>query len=530
MPRSLRFCCGAIFLLGAILICSLAEAQKALAPLTEGQIILLLQGSVRPQRVGQLAQQRGITFEVTPAVVSDLRDAGATPELIEILREVSSRPVPAPPPPPPQPEAPAALEAPTTHLERPGGLNAQMVIGATEEGKNAQAQHDQTILDRLQQNFIKTLADYAQRHGFAYILDDSTTPVYYLAPPSDLTATMTQVYAFPQSTAGVAALSPEVDLSSKPHEVRVINLNAVLAGTAEGKEAFASLQKKYQPRKEMLDRQQQEIQTLQDQLTKGLTTLSDGERRRLNQELEDKQKLLKKAMEDAQSEFTNDQNELAQRLGKKAVKLIGEYARQNGWALVTDDAQISVYYASQDLDITGEILRLYDAGDRGLPSEILTAPQRSSSAHATRFLNMQEALVSTAEGKAAAASLTQKFQPRQQELQRLQQEIQSEQDQLSMQAATLSDDEQHRLSRDIENKQKLLKRSAEDAQSDFNEDRDAVINRIGQKMMKLIGEYAQQNGMALVLDGQQVSLYYAAPGLDITTEITRRYDAAYPAQ
>jgi outer membrane protein len=143
-------------------------------------------------------------------------------------------------------------------------------------------------------------------------------------------------------------------------------------------------------------------------------------------------------------------------------------------------------------------------------------------------INIQQAIGDTAEGKKAFADLSKKYQPRQQELQRLQQEIQAINDQLSKQVATLSDEEQRRLSRDLEDKQKLLKRSTEDAQADFTSDRDDAIRRIGQKMVRIISEYAQQNGYSLVVDDAQIPVYYASKDLDLTQEIVKRYDAANP--
>lgn len=143
-------------------------------------------------------------------------------------------------------------------------------------------------------------------------------------------------------------------------------------------------------------------------------------------------------------------------------------------------------------------------------------------------IDMQTAIASTAEGKKVIADLSKKYQPRQQELVRLQQEIQGIQDQLTKQAATLSDEEQGRLSRDAEEKQKLYKRSAEDAQNDFNRDRDEAVNRIVKKMVQVIHDYAQQNGFTLVIDRVQVNVYFVAQGIELTEEIVKRYDAANP--
>lgn len=154
------------------------------------------------------------------------------------------------------------------------------------------------------------------------------------------------------------------------------------------------------------------------------------------------------------------------------------------------------------------------------------APNAASSTGKIGVINIQLAIGNTAEGKKAYADLQNKYKPRQQELQRLQSEIQAIQDQLQKQSATLSDEEQRKLTRDVDYKQKLLKRSQEDANADFTADRDEAIGRIFQKMAKMVNEFAQQNGYALVLDGGQIPVYYATN--DLTEEMVKRYDAANP--
>jgi outer membrane protein len=155
--------------------------------------------------------------------------------------------------------------------------------------------------------------------------------------------------------------------------------------------------------------------------------------------------------------------------------------------------------------------------------------QSSGTSGKIGLVNIQEAILSTAEGKKAMAELQKKYQPRQQEVQKLQQDIQAINDQLQKQAATLSDDEQRRLNRDLEEKQKLLKRSTEDAQADFATDRDEMFRRIGQKMVRQIDDYARQNGFSLIIGSDQVPIYYAAKEVELTEQIVRLYDAANPS-
>ncbi len=45
------------------------------------------------------------------------------------------------------------------------------------------------------------------------------------------------------------------------------------------------------------------------------------------------------------------------------VHVITDYAQQNGFTLVLDDAQIPIYFASKDIEITEEIIKRYDAAN-----------------------------------------------------------------------------------------------------------------------------------------------------------------------
>ena len=84
------------------------------------------------------------------------------------------------------------------------------------------------------------------------------------------------------------------------------------------------------------------------------------------------------------------------------------------------------------------------------------------------------------------------------------------------------------MSRELEDKQRILKRSADDAQSDYNADTEDTVSRIGKKMVRIISDYAQKNGFVLVIDGAQVPIYYASKDIEISADIVKLYDAANP--
>lgn len=161
-------------------------------------------------------------------------------------------------------------------------------------------------------------------------------------------------------------------------KIAVMNIQLAIANTAEGKKVIADLQKKYQPRQQELQRLQQEIQAIQDQLTKQSATLSDEEQGRLNRDAEEKQKLLKRSAEDAQNDFNRDRDEVINRVGKKMLVVISDYAKQNSFTMVLDDAQIPIYYAAKDIEITEEIIKRYDAAN---PVADAAAPPAKPAAH-----------------------------------------------------------------------------------------------------------------------------------------------------
>jgi outer membrane protein len=167
-------------------------------------------------------------------------------------------------------------------------------------------------------------------------------------------------------------------------KIGVININLAIAGTAEGKKVIADLKKKYEPKQQELDRLQKEIQNIQEQLNKPAPGSSDEEQRRLTRDLEDKQKNLKRWTDDAQSDFAADRDEAVRRLGQKMVRVISDYAQQNGFTLVIDGVQVPIYYAAKGSEITEEIVKRYDAAnpvaDAGAPSKPIARPASSSSA------------------------------------------------------------------------------------------------------------------------------------------------------
>lgn len=144
------------------------------------------------------------------------------------------------------------------------------------------------------------------------------------------------------------------------------------------------------------------------------------------------------------------------------------------------------------------------------------------------IINIQRAIVESNEGKKAADDLTKRFTPIRNELQKSQDDIAKLQKQLDEGGRVLNDEARANLVREIERKTKEFNRKNDDANSDFQQAESQLINTIGQKVMKVIDEYARKNSYDVILDvsSPQSGVLWATSRVDITDDIIAGYNTA----
>jgi outer membrane protein len=184
----------------------------------------------------------------------------------------------------------------------------------------------------------------------------------------------------------VLALAVTLTAQAQQGKFAVINIQGAIISTKDGQKAAAELNAKTAPKKKELEQKQNEINGLQDQLNKGSNTLSDSAKNDLYKNIEAKKKNLQREVEDAQADLEADQNKLLQQLGQKILAVIEKYARDNGYTMVVDvsSPQTPVLYASPSIDITKEIIELYDkntsSGGAAAPTPTTSKPPAAAPA------------------------------------------------------------------------------------------------------------------------------------------------------
>lgn len=142
-------------------------------------------------------------------------------------------------------------------------------------------------------------------------------------------------------------------------------------------------------------------------------------------------------------------------------------------------------------------------------------------------IEFQAAVAQTNEFQHDLADLQKKYDPKRTELKSLNDEIDKLTKDLQDQGAKLTDVERATRARTIDDKKKQLDRVQQDAQSDFQNDMQQLINSVAGKVGAFMTDYAKGRGYTLVLDAsdqQNATVLYAVPSTDITRAVIDGYN------
>jgi outer membrane protein len=156
------------------------------------------------------------------------------------------------------------------------------------------------------------------------------------------------------------------------------------------------------------------------------------------------------------------------------------------------------------------------------PAQPIQAPEKLA------VINLQKAVLESAEIKKASADMEARYKPRTDQLQQLQRDLASISQQLQTNAGKLTPQAEADLQATGQRKQRDAQRLQEDLQADVDRERNDILSASSKKMQEVVKKIAQEKGYDLVVDVTNAIFY--KPALDITTDAIAAYDKAYPAK
>ncbi|HXY10896.1 MAG TPA: OmpH family outer membrane protein [Terriglobales bacterium] len=143
-------------------------------------------------------------------------------------------------------------------------------------------------------------------------------------------------------------------------------------------------------------------------------------------------------------------------------------------------------------------------------------------------INVEQAIFACNEGQRDFEVLSKKLEPKQTELKNMNDEVENLKKQLNTSGDKLSEDARNNLVKQIEQKQKNLERTVQDARDDAQSQQNEIAQRILQKMAPVIVKYAGDKGYGVIVDTSnpwpQGPVLWAAPSVDITKAIVDLYN------
>jgi outer membrane protein len=150
----------------------------------------------------------------------------------------------------------------------------------------------------------------------------------------------------------------------------------------------------------------------------------------------------------------------------------------------------------------------------------------------TATINLQQAILSTAEGKSAAARLQAKWDPEIAALGKRDAELKAEREAFERESKRrrgwwpwrreMSAKQKTIEAGKIQEKAKTLQRNRDDDRAAFENERKRMLNELGGKMHALLEDYARDHGYSAISE--------AATGDDVTRDVVRLYDRVYPVK
>jgi outer membrane protein len=169
---------------------------------------------------------------------------------------------------------------------------------------------------------------------------------------------------------GLAFLSPILSAQAQgPVRIGVINIQQAISSTAEGKQAAAELETQFAARQQELDTLGKQVNDVRQRLNSG-ASMTDDERQRLNLQGTRLTQRLDRKSNEFQEDVNAAQLERVNEIGRKMVAVINRYATEGNYTAILDSSAQSspVLFAAKNVDVTQDIVRLYDQANPGKAS------------------------------------------------------------------------------------------------------------------------------------------------------------------
>lgn len=141
--------------------------------------------------------------------------------------------------------------------------------------------------------------------------------------------------------------------------IGVIDVQRALMQVDEGRAAKTQLQADFKDKQKLLDKRQDELRSLKEDLDKRASTMDPAKRKEKQEELQRKYLDLQQTYVTLQKQLMAREKQLTGRIIQKMQPILASIAQENNLDVILNAE--SLVWAKPDLDVTNELIRRYNA-------------------------------------------------------------------------------------------------------------------------------------------------------------------------
>ena len=157
----------------------------------------------------------------------------------------------------------------------------------------------------------------------------------------------------------------------------------------------------------------------------------------------------------------------------------------------------------------------------------LLLPGAASAEIKIGYVNLQRALNEVAEGQAARSKLKAQFEKSQQQLDKEQEALKAKKEELDKKRLAMDEATLREKSTQLDQELMRVSNLYARMQKELAEAEQRATREIFDKMQKLVGQIAEQQGFTYVFEANESGIVYGPPSLDLTNDLVRRYNDTY---
>ena len=147
-------------------------------------------------------------------------------------------------------------------------------------------------------------------------------------------------------------------------KVGVVDLQKAMELSEEGIKAKAVFQKKVEKIQWELKTKQDELNMLKEELERKSSMLSEEARFEKEKTYQNRLREFKRVYEDYQEDMRREDAELSEKILRRLIEIIEGYGAEKGYDLILEKTQSGVLYKSKTLEVTEDIIKLFDGASK----------------------------------------------------------------------------------------------------------------------------------------------------------------------